>query len=233
MAPPEAHVGGHQARLRSTPRLGGLLRAQAPHRPPGVDAREEAGLALVDVADPRHDALVHERLADLARGLETGERGRGGRPGRLPRPGGPARSGESPRGRGRPSSRSRTAGSGRGRPRGASSTGRGTGRRAAAGGRPAAGRQTPLIIRCECSTRPLAKRSRWCLPTASAAVTPSPVEPLGQALAREAGLRRLHAHQRVARERGAEAHRVAVADLALGHRSHDSPGGAGRPLTTH
>ena len=45
---------------------------------------------------------------------------------------------------------------------------------AAVGLRARPGRQTPLIIRWECSTRPLANLSRWCLPTASAAVTVSP-----------------------------------------------------------
>ncbi len=43
-------------------------------------------------------------------------------------------------------------------------------------------------------------------------------EPLGQALRGQAGLGRLHAHQRVAHERPGEALGVAVADLAFGHR---------------
>ena len=71
---------------------------------------------------------------------------------------------------------------------------------AARGGSRVAGssRQTPLIIRCECSTRPLAKRSRWCLPTASAARDRVAGEALGDPLGAQARLGRLHPHQRPA-----------------------------------
>ena len=54
------------------------------------------------------------------------------------------------------------------------------------------------------------------------------VQALGDALARQPGLGRLHPDQRPAREGALEAARVAVADLALGHPRDDSArGGAG------
>ena len=70
--------------------------------------------------------------------------------------------------------------------------------------RPAGSRQTPLIIRWEWSTRPLAKRTRWCLPTASAAADAVAGEPLGDALARQPRLGGLDARERASDERGPE-----------------------------
>ena len=68
-----------------------LLVAHRPERPPRIDARGEARLALPHVADARHGALVEQRLADRAPRVMRAQPRQEQRACRSPRPARPGR----------------------------------------------------------------------------------------------------------------------------------------------
>jgi hypothetical protein len=62
----------HQPACRGS-QLGGLVRRDRSHRAPWIDSAEKERLALVDVADSGHDALIHQRVANGADGVHAGQ----------------------------------------------------------------------------------------------------------------------------------------------------------------